>query len=277
MLKRCLKNSTLQPIGIFDSGTGGLTVTKAVVDLLPHESIIYFGDTAHLPYGEKSASAIQSYTLKIAEMLLQRGCKMLLVACHSISAAAYEALQNYVADRALLVNVIEPVIEHLGCKYHNKTVGLIGTRQTVKSNIYNKKIVSLDANITFRSLATPLLVPIIEEGFFEHKLIDLVLAEYLSKDILRDIDALILGCTHYPIIKNSVINYYKQKVAIIDAATIVAEEVKQLLMQQELINDSAVVGTKHFYVSDYTDAFVACAKMFFGDNVCLEYYPLWDE
>lgn len=265
-----------QPLGIFDSGTGGLTITKAVVDLLPHEKIIYFGDTAHLPYGDKSAAAIKNYTLKIADMLLEHDCKLLLVACNSISAAAYETLQEYVDGKALLINVIDPLVEYLEHEYKNKTIGLIGTRQTVKSNIYHKKLAATTANITLRSLATPLLVPIIEEGFFDHQLVDLALSEYLSREVLQGIDALVLGCTHYPIIKSNIEKYYQNKVKVIDTAAIVAAKVALFLDQFGLLSDSRAIAAKKFYISDYTEAFGICAKMFFGKDVKLEYYPLWN-
>jgi glutamate racemase len=292
-----------QPIGIFDSGVGGLTVAKAVVELLPHESIIYFGDTAHLPYGDKSAATIQGYALQITEMLLQQQCKMILIACNSISAAAYDAINGYINGRALLVNVIDPMVAYLVEHYANKVVGLIGTRQTVKSDIYQQKLAALNryacssgmdkgsSGVTLRALATPLLVPIIEEGFFSHALIDLALREYLSHHTLANIDALVLGCTHYPIIKESIGKYYANAVDIIDASHIVARAVKQLLEQHGLLNrgaknvkvsgangarvgkmgneSSSSGGLRQFYVSDYTDAFAAGAKLFFGDGIDL--------
>lgn len=274
------KNSS---IGIFDSGLGGLTVTKAVIDLLPNESIVYFGDTAHLPYGDKSAQAIQTYTLKIADMLLNNNCKMLLVACNSISAVAYNALQQHVGKDILLINVIDPTIEYLHSVYKQRNynnIGLIGTRQTVKSNIYRQKIAKLNSGINFQALATPLLVPIIEEGFINHGLIDLALEEYLSQEILHNIDALILGCTHYPLIKNSILQFYQKynkNVDIIDSSKIVAQTVKKLLNENHLLNeDQNNQSKKYFYISDYTDGFVKIAQSFFNKEINLEYYPLWN-
>lgn len=286
------KQFAKNPIGIFDSGIGGLTVTKAVVDLLPNESIIYFGDTAHLPYGDKSAQAIQNYSLKIADMLLSRNCKMLLIACNSISAVAYDVLQQHVAKHIPIVNVIDPTIQYLqqiSQKNNYKNIGLVGTRQTVKSNIYENKIESLNQDMILHALATPLLVPLIEEGFVEHALIDLALEEYLSRNVFHSIEALILGCTHYPIIKKNIINFYAKyhkKVEIIDSSTIVAQTVKDLLYKNNLLNQTVKqipsnnnnddeLTNKHFYISDYTDVFASIAEKFFGKDINLEYYPLW--
>jgi glutamate racemase len=131
---------TDQPIGIFDSGIGGLTIAKAVAGQLPEESIIYFGDTAHLPYGDKSAQTIQGYTKKIVDFLLASNVKLILIACNSASAAAYEMLKNYIGDRAILLNVIDPVVDYLGANYATKRVGLIGTKLTVQSEVYHKRL-----------------------------------------------------------------------------------------------------------------------------------------
>lgn len=264
-----------QPIGIFDSGIGGLTVTKAVVNLLPRESLVYFGDTARVPYGDKSAATIKNYAMQIVDFLLGQNCKMILIACNSIAAAAYDEIKKHVGDRALLINVIDPLVAHLAQNYTHKTIGLIGTEQTVKSGVYQRKLTDLRVAIKLRTLATPLLVPIIEAGFVQHKLIDVALEEYLSRKALANIDALILGCTHYPVIKRSIDDYYKSAVEIIDAASIVAREVARQLERHEMLHDGAVrtMGERLFYVSDYTDAFAENARQFFGDNIKLCHRP----
>jgi glutamate racemase len=269
------------PIGIFDSGIGGLIQTKALVERLPNESIIYFGDTAHLPYGDKSAATIRGYVIKIAEMLLARQCKLILIACNTICAAAYDVLQEYIGDRALLVNVIDPLVNYLHENYANKTVGLIATRQTVTSQIYRQKIDALHANITLKSLATPLLVPAIEEGFATHKLIDHILHEYLSREELQQLDALILGCTHYPLIKKNIADFYNShtltsSVELIDSSPIVAAEIEKQLAQHQLLRDPSHKGDRQFYISEYTEAFNTSAKLFFGTNTNLTCYRLDD-
>lgn len=260
---------TNQPIGIFDSGIGGLTVTKAVTEQLPNESIIYFGDTAHLPYGDKSAQTVQGYTKKIADFLLARNVKLILIACNAASAAAYELLKDYIGDRAILLNVIDPVVDFLGANYAVKRVGLIGTKLTVQSQVYQQKIPALVRQIDFHALATPLLVPIIEEGFFEHKLIEIALAEYLAHPTLQNIEALVLGCTHYPVIKKSIANFYKNKIDIIDAAKIVANKVETTLISHG-IRSSTTIPKHHFYVSDYTEGFAKGTQLFFGKEIEVE-------
>lgn len=264
-----------QPIGIFDSGIGGLTVARALVELLPKENIIYFGDTAHLPYGDKSTAAIQAYSVKIAHMLLKQQCKLILIACNSASAAAYELVKEYIASKAHVINVIDPMVYHLRENFVGKNIGLIGTKQTINSNIYKKKVDSLNVGITLKSQATPLLAPLIEEGFVQEKFVDDLLEEYLSNESLTDIDALVLGCTHYPVIKDTISKFYGDKVSIIDSSEIVAKSVKAHLEYENLLNKEGP-GTRRFYVSDYTESFAAATKLFFNEEVNLECYPLWE-
>jgi len=270
--------SPSQPIGIFDSGIGGLTVAHALVKHLPKENIIYFGDTLHLPYGDKSTAAIQAYAVKIAQMLLQQHCKIILIACNSASAAAYELVKEYLADKALVMNVIDPVIHVLKEQYPTKRIGLIGTRQTVNSHIYKKKLDNLNLGIALSSAATNLLASAIEE-FGNHEVIDALLEVYLTHPNLQEIDALVLACTHYPIIKERIQIYYQTRqqktVELIDSSDIVAKAVKNQLEKNNLLNDNGT-SRKHFYVSDYTESFATNAKLFFGDNITLEHYPLWD-
>lgn len=263
-----------QPLGIFDSGIGGLTVAKAVAQHLPHESFIYFGDTTHLPYGEKSAAAIQAYSIKIADMFLQNSCKLILIACNSASAAAYDLVREYVDGRAHVLNVIDPVIAYLGQAYVGKKIGLIGTKQTVNSNIFPKKIEHLQLPIQLQAKATPLLAAVIEEGFANQKIIDELLKEYLSHPSLNKIDALLLACTHYPVIKTQIANYYHHSVHIIDTTDVVAKSVSDCLKLYKLLNNERMRENK-FFVSDYTDSFVRATQVFFGESVKLEHYPLW--
>lgn len=263
-----------QPIGIFDSGIGGLTVAQALSKQLPKENLVYFGDTAHMPYGDKSTAAIQAYAIKIAHMLLQQECKLILIACNSASAAAYELVKEYIGSKALVMNVIDPVVRLLKEKYAGRRIGLIGTRQTVNSYIYKKKIDALDANINLAAHATNLLAPAIEE-FGNHQMIDSLLKVYLAEPHLQDIDALVLACTHYPIIKERIPNYYAKKIEIIDSSEIVAQAVKSKLSEHQLLNEESAQH-KHFYISDYSDSFIANAKLLFGEEIKLEHYPLWD-
>jgi glutamate racemase len=263
------------PIGIFDSGIGGMTVASAVTRLLPKENTIYFGDTAHLPYGDKSTAAIQAYSIKICNMLLQQNCKLILIACNSASAAAYELVKEYVGSKASVMNVIDPVVDYIKEHYDGKTIGLIGTKQTVLSNVYKKKVDALNKNIQLKSLATPLLAPMIEEGFFDNNISESIIASYLSDSSLSDIEALILGCTHYPLIKQQIEAYYNNKAEILDTSEIVANSLRALLEQHYLLNDKGE-GKRHFYVSDYTLSFEQSTKIFFGKQIQLQHYPLWE-
>ena len=263
-----------QPIGIFDSGIGGLTIAKPIINSMPSEKIIYFGDTAHLPYGDKSAAAIQAYSIKIVQMLLQKKCKLILIACNSASAAAYDLIKEYVNHDALIVNVIDPVIEFIKQHYAHKHIGVIGTKQTIHSNIYKKKIEELNLDITLHSHATPLLAKAIEDGFANSIITDALLHEYLSQPALQQIDALILGCTHYPIVKKKIAAFYKGKIDLIDPSEIVTNHVKNILEKENLINKKNI-GSTHFYVSDYTLSFMEETRFFMNRNVTLEHYPLW--
>lgn len=256
------------PIGIFDSGIGGLTVAKELVEALPNESIIYFGDTLHLPYGDKSTPVIQGYARKITDFLLAQNVKLILIACNSASAAAYEMLRDYVGSRALLVDVIDPVAKFLSKNYVGKRVGLIATKLTINSGVYHERLSQLCSQIDLHALATPLLVPIIEEGLFAHKLIDVALAEYLSHPELQDIAALILGCTHYPVIKNKIADFYQNKITLLDAGKIVSAEVKSVLGAEKLLAKRSL--PRRFYVSDLTNNFLHRTKLFFGEEVKVE-------
>jgi glutamate racemase len=261
------------PIGIFDSGIGGLTVARAVKTELPNEQIVYFGDTAHLPYGDKSTAAIQAYSIKITQLLLEKGCKLILIACNSASAAGYELVKEYVGKQAKVLNVIDPVVDYLREHYAHKRVGLIGTKQTINSKVYEQKVDALNQGITLKSLATPLLVPIIEEGFIKGKISGTIIDKYLGDDQLINLEALILGCTHYPLIKSAIEDYYDKKVEVIDSSEIVAKALNAYLGFNNLYNRLGN-ATDSFFVSDYTDSFEASTRMFFGKSIHLELIQL---
>ena len=265
-----------KPIGIYDSGIGGLTVMRAVKQLLPQEDIIYFGDTAHLPYGDKSTEAIQSYSVKIANFLLSQECKIILIACNSASAAAFKLLREYVGSKASVLNVIDPMVSLVAEKYAGKIVGLIGTKQTVLSNVYAKKINDLGLGITLKSLATPLLAPMIEEGYAGRNILESIITDYLSDEKLSNIEALILGCTHYPLIKSQIESYYKEQVMVLDSSEVVAKSLRGLLEMQNLLNQQEKDGKSIFFVSDFTQSFESTTQLFFGETVQLQHYPLWE-
>ena len=263
------------PIGIFDSGIGGLTVAKEVKKLLPVEQIIYFGDTAHLPYGDKSTAAIQTYAVKIADVLIKENCKLILIACNSASAAAFELVKEYVASKAHVFNVIDPVVNYIRENHSGQKVGLIGTKQTVSSGVYLQKINALGLGIELKSLATPLLAPMIEEGFHLQQISNDIIATYLEQDMLSDIKALVLGCTHYPLIKKQVIDYYHNKVELIDGSETAAKSVASYLSYHQLLAREPSEDDR-FLVSDYTVSFEETTRIFFGEQIRLQKYPLWE-
>jgi glutamate racemase len=267
-----------QPIGIFDSGIGGLTVARAINQLLPNEQLIYFGDTAHMPYGEKSAEAIKHYSVKIAEFLLSLNCKAIVIACNTASAAGYKAVVKETGLKDLIINVVDPAAEYV-VEHHNKQkTGIIATKRTISSNVYVKKINKLDPMADVVQLATPLLAPMIEEGFFNNKISQTIINSYLQKSKLSQIDALILGCTHYPLIKKEIQKYYGKGVEIIDSSLIVAKKVKQILEHHQLLNleKPSKLAQHKFYVSDYTSSFEETTKIFFGEKVKLKQQNIWD-
>jgi glutamate racemase len=263
-----------RPIGIFDSGIGGLTVAHAIRTLLPRERLVYFGDTAHLPYGDKSEAAIQAYSIRIADYLYYKGCKLIVIACHSASSAAYELLKEYIR-KVNIINVIDPMIEYLAENYAGKSIGLIGTRRTVQSGVYTRKLEETRKNITLHALATPLLAPMIEEGFFNNRISHEIIAGYLSAHELKHIQALILACTHYPLIRKEIEAFYNGQTHVLDSAEIAAHAVARYLKENSLLNDTTPEPDE-FLVSDYTEAFESATRLFFGRQVKLQKQVLWD-
>lgn len=271
-----MKLESSHPIGIFDSGLGGLTVAKTITELMPNENIVYFGDTAHTPWGDKSLTTIQNFSIRICDILLEHQCKCIVIACHTASTAAFELVADYVGNRAHVINVVDPVVFHLGQHHANKKVGLIGTKQTVRSNAYKRKLDILNRNIELTALATPLLVPLIEEGFVNSPISEMVVSQYLSHPNLLDINALILGCTHYPLLKTYIQNYYAKKIDIIDASDITALTLKHYLDKHELSNTNIQLTNQNriFYVSDFNEFFEKTTKIFFPGNIQLQQYPI---
>ena len=264
-----------QPIGIFDSGIGGLTVAKAINLELPNESLIYFGDTAHTPWGNQSAPAIQHYATKISQTLLEQNCKIIVIACNTASAAACEEVKNLIGNKALLFNVIDPVIDHLVQHYQNQTIGLIGTKQTIKSEAYKTRLHARSSNIKLNSLATPLLAPLIEEGFSNTDTAQEIIEHYLTNPSLQNISALILGCTHYPLIKQQVSNFFGSRVKVIDSAQLISSVIAEQLESRGL-NNTSDKNNKTFYVSHDSEFFNHTAQQFFPGDIKLQTYPLWD-
>jgi glutamate racemase len=264
-----MNTHTHRPIGVFDSGIGGLTVAHAISRLLPHEQIIYFGDTAHLPYGDKSKDLIKAYSSEITGFLLhEKNCKCIVIACNTASAAAYEALRDRHKGNVPIFNVIDPIIESVVADESIKHVGIIATKTTILSGVYQEKLSRRRPSLTYSALATPLLAPMIEEGFYNNNISHTVIHNYLEQPELKGIDALILGCTHYVMIKKEINEYYGGKVKLFDSTDIVATKLKAILDKEHLLTDTPL-GENLFYVSDYTEPFEQAAKAFYGKAIQL--------
>lgn len=261
--------SAQQPIGIFDSGVGGLTFAKEIKRLLPNEDLVYFGDTKHLPYGEKSREAIIGYSTRITSFLLEKNCKAILIACNSATANALREVLAVVDGRVPVIDVINPVAEKVAFEIHSK-IGVIATKATVNSGLYRKTIRKHNKYIKVDELATPLLVPAIEEGFKNHPITHAIVYNYLSNNKLKDIDTLILGCTHYPLLLKEIRQFYGNRVRIIDSPNIVANELKAILDRHQLLRRENSGVTYKFYLSDITKNFEKTSKRFFGNSVELE-------
>lgn len=261
------------PIGIFDSGIGGLTVANAIKNKLPNENIIYFGDTQHLPYGEKSEKAIQNFSKKIIKFLVSKKCKIIIIACNSASSVAKQ--KSTITDKKIPVfNVIDPVVHEVSKNHSNDCIGVIGTKATISSGIYEKKIAKLCGNRKINSLATPLFAPMIEEGFINEDISNALISSYLSNKRLENINHLILACTHYPLIQEKINNYYQGQVNVIDSSNIVARHIAKHLKNANLLNNN--ISNEHlFYVSNYTKSFEKSAKFFFKETIKLKEISLF--
>jgi glutamate racemase len=265
--------SNNRPIGIFDSGIGGLTVAHAIQELLPNEQLIYFGDTAHLPYGDKSKESIISYSKKITRFLIQKNCKAIVIACNTASSFAYKEVVKEIGNEIPILNVIDPIVAHVKEQKY-KNVGVIGTKGTIGSRIYPRKLEKIVKGINVGSLSTPLLCPMIEEGFFNNNISRTIINAYLEKKPLDNIEALILACTHYPLIKEEVEEYYNGSVNVIDSAHVTALAVQKLLKTKKLFSEK-LEAKHHFYVSDLTDSFEKSTRTFFTKPLHLELEHLW--
>jgi len=258
-------------IGIFDSGIGGLTVAKAIKTEMPKASLVYFGDTAHLPYGDKSPASIRHYSARITQFLLSHHCNALVIACNTASAHAYKTVKDIAGPNIPVFNVIDPVVETISEKYSNQKIGIIATKGTIKTRVYPNRIKKANASIKVASKSTPLLAPMIEEGFFNNTISKAVINSYLNARELKKIKALVLGCTHYPLIYNEVDNYFNGEVNIINSASVVAKHIKKTLKKRpsETEND-------YFFVSDFTKAFEESTQTFFGDSIHLDEVRIFD-
>lgn len=237
-------------IGIFDSGVGGLTVVKEVFKSLPKEQIIYFGDTARLPYGTKGANFVKKYSEKITDWLLNRNAKIIIVACNTASAWASESLKKKFKDTPIF-EMINPVINDVLLSTKNKRVGIIGTPGTIKSNVYQQKLLKAEPNIKIFSQPCPLLVPLVEEGLLCDKITVEIVKKYIEPLKTKGIDTLVLGCTHYPLLKRVIEETVGHKIKVINPAESLVREVKKYLQENPNLAKKIKRGSEHkFFFSD---------------------------
>ena len=265
-----LKNAA---IGIFDSGIGGLTVLQQVAHLLPHERLVYLGDTARCPYGTKSHDIVAQYACENSDFLVERGIKMLVVACNTVSAVALEALRE--RYQMPVIGVIEPGAQAAVDCSTNRRIGVIGTEATIASRAYTRALRTLDPDVEIYTRPCPLFVPLVEEGWVENEVARLTVAAYLGSLKRSGIDTLILGCTHYPLLKNVIAAFLGDGVRLVDSAQETARVVKATLLSKDLVRhyipgdaqgDSSS-GESSFFVTDVPDQFVKVGARFLGDVV----------
>lgn len=253
-------------IGIFDSGVGGLTVVRAVNSLLPGESVIYFGDTARVPYGSKSPETVIRFAMEDAEFLLEKGIKLLVVACNTASSVSLPALREF-AD-VPVVGVIEPGARTAAAMTRCGTVGVIGTLGTISSGAYQKALRACGPVSRVVAQPSPLLVPLVEEGWLDHRITELILREYTAPLVSEGMDTLVLGCTHYPLLKDALSRILGSGITLVDSAESTAGEVASILDGSDMRADAGK-GENSFYVSDIPLKFQEIAQRFLGKAVPL--------
>lgn len=248
-------------IGVFDSGVGGLTVVRALMERLPNERIIYFGDTARVPYGVKSAATVSAYATQIAEFLLEREVKMLIVACNTIAAVASDAIARL--SKVPVLDVIEAGASAAAQVTRDRRVGIIGTLATVNSRAYDLALARLRPDLSVVSQACPMFVPLVEEGWLDHEVTRITATEYLGPLLAQNIDTLVLGCTHYPLLRPLLERAVGPGVRLVDSAQTVAERAAEVLSEQGLANGIGG-ATYEFYVTDVPLRFQAIGERFLG-------------
>jgi len=250
------------PIGVFDSGVGGLTVVRALINQLPNENIVYFGDTARVPYGPKSAQVIREYALQDTEVLLQYNVKLIVVACNTVSAVALDVVQK--RAKVPVVGMIFSGAQAAVVATKKKRIGIIGTVATIQSNAYTNAILQKDPNVKVYSQPCPLFVPLVEEGWMNHKVTELVAKEYLFPLAKEKVDTLILGCTHYPLLKDVIRKIFSYDITLIDPGEAAALEVENVLNSKGIKNNSQLKPNLQFYVSDIPYKFTEIGELFLG-------------
>jgi glutamate racemase len=254
-----------KPIGIFDSGIGGLTVVKQLMHLLPDEQLIYFGDTARIPYGTKSKRLIEQYAIEDARFLMQYDMKALVVACNTASSLAMDVLLDHF--EIPVIGVVIPGAQAAVDLTRNKKIGVIGTIATINSNSYTSQIQMRLKDAKVFAQSCPLLVPLVEEGWLDDDITIMTLKKYLPEMISEKVDTLILGCTHYPLLEKTIQKIMGESVRLIDSGKETAKAVKQVLIETNLLNQSEKSGQDKFFVSDIPMKFEEIGSRFLGKKL----------
>jgi glutamate racemase len=257
--------SATAPVGVFDSGIGGLTVAHEVIRQLPHESVIYFGDTARVPYGPKSPDTVRRYSREIAEFLQGEGVKSIVIACNTATAHALDMLRG--EFDMPVIGVVEPGARAAVSATRRGHIGVIGTVGTIKSGAYERAIRALDPRVRVTARACPLFVPLVEEGWTEHAATRLIAEEYLAPLIEEDIDSLVLGCTHYPLLKPLLASVLGPDVRLIDSAEETAAETARTLATEHLAAPQSADPKYRFVASDGALQFLQLGQRFLGDTM----------
>ncbi len=252
------------PIGVFDSGLGGFTVVREIQKRLPGENIVYFGDIARLPYGIKSKEQITTFSKENTEFLLQFNIKALVIACNSSASAAGDHLRNHF--KIPILDVILPAARAAVQATRKKQIGVIGTPATIRSNVYRDELQKIEPKVKVLSSACPLFVPLVEEGMMQTKIANSVVEHYL-KPLRGKIDTLILGCTHYPLLKSDIQKYMGKTVSLVDSALPLVQDLKLLLQNLELLNTENSRGKLEVFVSDLPQNFIKIGEKFLGQKL----------
>jgi len=257
-----MMNNPSGPIGVFDSGIGGLTVVRALMEELPSENIVYFGDTARVPYGVKSVETITRYATEITAFLLTKNVKALIVACNTMAAVASQAIENL--SPVPVLGVVDAGAKRAVFETQNKRVGVIGTPATINSDAYPNAISKYDPDIKVFSQPCPLFVPLVEEGWLDHQVTRLTAQEYLGPLMTRDIDTLVLGCTHYPLLKPLLREVLGNRIRLVDSAETIGKQTRELFGEKDLQNRQGKLPEYRFYVTDAPERFREVGERFLG-------------
>ena len=256
-----------KPIGVFDSGVGGLSNVRGIIDALPNENIVFLGDNARVPYGNKSVATIKKFTQQIVRFLLEQDVKAIVIACNTISATAKEVVLQMTNGKIPVIDVISSGSSVAANTTQNNHIGVIATSTTVLSNAYTKEIHKINTNIQVISQACPLFVPFVEENLCTHPALELIAKDYLKPILNSNVDCLILGCTHYPFIKPIITKICGDNIIIVDSVISTADQLRHILTCLSLLNDQFNIPDYRYYVTDVPLKFQIIGERFLNHPI----------